>query len=112
MRLHKYVPIKLLGAATVLKNMMGAVSREEQAIIYYYAKYADPNLTRWSLDAIINWKQPERLPGLIHLHGSKDHMLPLRYTRPDYVIKDGGHLMVFTKAEEVNKILGEVLRVN
>jgi len=109
--LHKAVPIKLLKYGTIFKNMMGAASKEDKAIIINYAKFADPNLVRWSLHAIINWDQPERLPGIIHLHGSNDLMLPLRYTHPDYVIKNGGHLMVFNKAEEVNKILNDVLAV-
>ena len=107
--LHKAVPIKLLKYGTIFKNMMGAASKEDKAIIINYAKFADPNLVRWSLHAIVNWHQPERLPGIIHLHGSNDLMLPLRYTHPDYVIKNGGHLMVFNKAEEVNRILNEVL---
>ena len=107
--LHRYVPIKFLKAATVLKNMMGAASREDKAIIINYAKYADPDLVRWSLHAIVNWEQHERLHGIVHLHGSSDLMLPIRYTRPDYVIKNGGHLMVFNRAEEVNRILNEVL---
>ena len=107
--LHKAVPIKILTAGTMLKNIMGVGSKEDKAIIYHYAKFANPYLIRWSMNAIINWNQPERLPGIVHLHGSKDHMLPLKFTRPDYVIKNGGHLMVFNRAEEVNKILGEVL---
>lgn len=110
--LHKYVPIRLLKAGTILKNVMGFNSKEDKEIIINYAKYADPELVRWSLHAIVNWHQPERLPGIVHLHGSKDHMLPLKYTRPDYVIKNGGHLMIFNKADEVNKILNEVLLVN
>ena len=110
--LHKAVPIKLLKAGTIFKNLMGAASKADKAIIINYAKFADPVLVRWSLDAIVNWDQPERLPGIIHLHGSNDHMLPIKYTRPDFVIKNGGHLMVFNKAEEVNKILNEVLLVN
>jgi pimeloyl-ACP methyl ester carboxylesterase len=107
--LHKYVPVKLLGAATVLKNMFGTISKEDKALIYNYAKFADPNLIRWSLHAILSWDQHERLPGVVHVHGSKDFMLPIRYTRPDYIVKDGGHLIVFNKADEVNKILKEVL---
>jgi pimeloyl-ACP methyl ester carboxylesterase len=110
--LHKAVPIKLLKAGTILKNMMGAASREDKAIIINYAKFANPDLVRWSLHAIVSWNQPERLPGIVHLHGSNDLMLPLRYTRPDYIIKNGGHLMVFNKADEVNRILNEVLAVN
>jgi pimeloyl-ACP methyl ester carboxylesterase len=110
--LHKAVPIKFLTAGTMLKNVMGVGSKEDKAIIYNYAKFADPYLVRWSLNAIINWYQPERLPGIVHLHGSNDHMLPLRFTHPDYIIKNGGHLMVFNKAEEVNRILNEVLLGN
>lgn len=109
--LHKYVPIKLLGAATVLKNMMGTISKEDKALIYNYAKFADPILVRWSLHAVLSWEQHERLPGVVHVHGSNDFMLPIRYTHPDYIIKNGGHLMVFNKADEVNKILNEVLTI-
>ena len=110
--LHRAVPIKLLKAGTIIKNMIGAASKEDKAIIIDYARFADPALVRWSLHAIVNWDQYQRLPGIIHLHGSKDLMLPLRYTHPDYIIKDGGHLMVFNKADEVNSILNEVLLNN
>ena len=110
--LHKTLPVKLMKAGMILKNLMGVGSKEDKAIIYNYAKFADPNLVRWSLDAIVNWHQPDRLPGVVHLHGSSDRMLPVKYTHPDYIIKDGGHLMIFNKADEVNKILNEVLEVN
>lgn len=110
--LHKYVPVNLLGAATVLKNMFGTVSKEDKALIYNYAKFADRNLVRWSLHAILSWQQHERLPGVVHVHGSRDFMLPVRYTHPDYIVEDGGHLIVFNKAEEVNRILGEILATN
>ena len=96
----------------MLKNFMGVRSKEDKAIIYHYAKTADPDLVRWSLDAIVNWDQPDRLPGIVHLHGSSDRMLPLKYTHPDFVIKGGGHLMIFNKADEVNKILKDVLSMN
>jgi len=110
--LHKAVPIKFLKAASILKNFMGVRSKEDKAIIYNYAKSADPALVRWSIDAIVNWNYPDRLPGIVHLHGSDDRMLPLKYTHPDFVIKGGGHLMIFNKADEVNKILREVLSMN
>ena len=91
---------------------MGAASAEDKRVIINYAKFADPALVRWSLHAIVNWEQPERLPGIVHLHGANDLMLPVKYTRADYIIERGGHLMVFNKADEVNKILNEVLGVN
>src|SRR5258705_763721 len=102
--LHKTLPVRLMKAGTILKNLMGVGSKEDKAIIYNYAKFADPDLVRWSLHAIINWNQPDRLPGVVHLHGSNDHMLLLRYTHLDYIIKDAANLMIFNKANEVNKI--------
>ena len=110
--LHRAVPVKFLKAGAIVKNIMGAASKEDKAIVYHYAKFADPELVRWSLDAIVNWNQPDRLPGIIHLHGSNDRMLPIKYTHPDFVIKNGGHLMVFNKADEVNRILNDVLSGN
>ena len=110
--LHKAFPIKLLKAGTMVNNMMGARSKEDKAIVNNYVKYANPALVRWSINAIVTWDQVERLPGIVHVHGSKDHMLPLKYTQPDFVIQNGGHLMVLTQADEVNRVLNEVLSVN
>jgi hypothetical protein len=36
-------------------------------------------------------------------------MLPIRYTRPDYVIEGGTHLMVVNKADEISQLLQELL---
>jgi pimeloyl-ACP methyl ester carboxylesterase len=107
--LHKTLPVNFLKAATLLNRVMGAGTPQDKAIVYHFVKNAHPSFIRWSLNAIVNWNQQERLPGLIHLHGDKDHLLPVKFTHPDYTVKNGGHLMVLNKAEEVNKVLQQVL---
>ena len=110
--LHKALPVSLLKAATLLNRIMGAGTPEDKAIVYHYVKNAEPAFIRWSLHAIVNWKQQERLPGLIHLHGDQDHLLPVKFAHPDYLIKKGGHLMVLNKADEVNQVLHSILSQN
>ena len=110
--LHKALPVSLLKAATLLNRIMGAGTPEDKAIVYHYVKNAEPAFIRWSLHAIVNWKQQERLPGLIHLHGDQDHLLPVKFAHPDYLIKKGGHLMVLNKADEVNQVLHTILSQN
>jgi hypothetical protein len=105
------LPISLLKAATFLNRVVGAGTPEDKAVVYHYVKNADPAFIRWSLNAIISWKQHERVPDLVHLHGDKDHLLPVRFTHPGFVVKNGGHLMVLNKADEVNEILKEVLSI-
>lgn len=110
--LHKTIPINFFKAVTLLNRIVGAGTPQDKAIIYHYVKNADPDFVRWSMNAIVNWNRHERLPGIIHLHGDHDHLLPARFTHPDYLIKNGGHLMVFNRAKEVNEILRRVLSEN
>lgn len=110
--IQKIVPVNLLKAATFIHRVVGARSEEEKAIVYHYIKHADPEFIRWALNAILQWKRHNRVPGIIHLHGDEDHLLPLRFTHADYVIANGGHLMVLNKADEVNRILQKILLQN
>jgi pimeloyl-ACP methyl ester carboxylesterase len=110
--LQNALPISFFKAATFLNRVVGAGTPEDKAVVYHYVKNADPAFVRWSLNAIIKWKRSERVPGIIHLHGDKDHLLPSKFTNPDFLIKNGGHLMVLNMAKEVNEILNEILSIN
>ncbi|TMI92380.1 MAG: alpha/beta hydrolase [Bacteroidetes bacterium] len=107
--LQKILTPSIYKKATILNRIMGPGNKEMKQIVYDYVKRTDPNFIRWSLNEILRWNQPARLSGLIHVHGSNDHLLPCRYTNADYVIKKGGHLMVMNMAGEVNKILQNIL---
>ena len=108
--LHKILFPSIYKQATILNRFMGAGNKETKAIVYSYVNNIDPKFIKWSLHEIVNWERKERYPNLVHIHGSKDHLLPLRYVKADYIVEKGGHLMVMNRADEVNRILGEVLR--
>jgi len=108
--IHKIISPSLYKRATVMNRFMGAGNKEMKSIVYSYVNNIDPAFIRWSLNVIVHWAHTERLSDLVHIHGSNDHLLPYRYVKADYMIKNGGHLMVMNKADEVNSILQEVLR--
>jgi hypothetical protein len=68
-----------------------------------------PQFVRWALHAILTWRNTEIPKSLVHIHGTKDKILPIRFTKPTHIITGGGHLMVLNRANEINKILSEVL---
>ena len=107
--LHRIVSPSLYKQATMLNRFMGTGNKEMKSIVYSYVNNIDPAFIRWSLDVILHWSHTERLSDLIHIHGSNDHLLPYKYVKADYIIKNGGHLMVMNKADEVNTILEKVL---
>jgi pimeloyl-ACP methyl ester carboxylesterase len=107
--IHRIISPSLYKQATIMNRFMGTGNKEMKSIVYSYVNNIDPAFIRWSLDVIVHWSHTERLSDLIHIHGSNDHLLPYKYVKADYIIQNGGHLMVMNKAEEVNIILEKVL---
>ena len=107
--IHRIISPSLYKQATIMNRFMGTGNKEMKSIVYSYVNNIDPAFIRWSLNVIVHWSHTERLSDLIHIHGSNDHLLPYKYVKADYIIQNGGHLMVMNKAEEVNSILEKVL---
>ncbi|MGG5210255.1 alpha/beta hydrolase [Chryseobacterium sp. MIQD13] len=75
--------------------------------ILQYFKVRDPYYLKWSVEKVSEWKF-EETPDVIQILGDKDIVFPIKYSKPDYVIKGGTHLFPATKYKEVSKILKEV----
>ncbi len=109
LKLHRLVPISLLKSASMLKRLFTAETAEEKKYLRLAIRGTDARFIRWSLNAIINWKSEHSPENYIHIHGSRDALLPVKYTQPTDVIRGGGHLMVLPKAREINAILDKYL---
>ncbi len=109
LRLHKIISPAIYKQATLLNRFMGAGDKEMKAIVYSYVNNIDPSFIRWALNIVVNWSLTKRLPDLIHIHGSNDHLLPRRYVQANYVVEKGGHLMVMNRSGEINRILNQIL---
>lgn len=69
----------------------------------------DPLFLRNTIEMIINWERTETTHEIIHIHGDNDHTIPVRNVKYDYLIKDGSHMMVLTRAEEISKLINNIL---
>jgi pimeloyl-ACP methyl ester carboxylesterase len=109
LNLHKLVPVSLVKSAAIMKRLFTAETPEDKIILKQIIRESDPRFISWAMDAILKWKNIEPPASYIHIHGSKDEVLPIRYTRPTHAINRGGHLMVLNHSQEINNILREVL---
>ncbi|MDP9960882.1 alpha/beta hydrolase [Chryseobacterium lathyri] len=75
--------------------------------ILQYFRVRDPYYLKWSVEKVSEWKF-EETPEVIQILGDKDIVFPIKYSKPDYVIKGGTHLFPATKYKEVSQILKEV----
>lgn len=105
--LYKVVPISLLKKASILNRLFSTDNLEDRNLLKEVIRDSDPYFIKWALGAMLTWRN-ERLPkNCVHIHGSKDRILPIDNTRPTHIIKNGRHLMLMERAGELNAIIAE-----
>lgn len=110
LHLHKLVPVKLVKKAAKFKRVFTTETAEDKEILHNIINESDDKFISWAMGAILNWKG-ESLPApYIHIHGTHDEVLPMRFTTPTHVISKGGHLMVMNRAKDINNILQQALK--
>lgn len=71
---------------------------------------ANTSFVKWTFDAMASWKDAEAAVDIVHLHGTRDVVLPIRYVTPDIVIEGGTHFMVAQRSQELSQHINEVVR--
>lgn len=69
----------------------------------------DPVFLKRTIGMIITWERDTNTQPIVHIHGDKDHTLPIKHVQYDYLIPDGSHMMTLTRAEELSLLLGGIL---
>lgn len=89
--------------------LLGAKSAEDKALLKATMRNASPKFVRWAVPRIICWKNTFIPSKIIHLHGTKDVILPYKKGKNIIPIEGGTHFMVFNRALEINQILDRTL---
>ncbi|MEC5395609.1 alpha/beta hydrolase [Bergeyella sp. RCAD1439] len=81
----------------------------ENPKIFEYFRVRDPYYLKWSVEKISEWKASASSAEVIQILGDRDIVFPVKYSRPDYVIRGGTHLFPATKSKEVSALLAQIL---
>jgi pimeloyl-ACP methyl ester carboxylesterase len=109
-QIHRLIPAFLFQKPNAIAYFLfGAKSKNEKRIMDHIITTSDAAFVKWSIGAILSWKNKVRPKNLYHIHGDNDKILPIQYTKPDAVVKGGSHFMVWTKGAEVSRLLIKAL---
>ncbi len=110
-RLNKVFPLRSFRLFEPVQNYnLGITNKTELALVREYRKSINLAYTNWAVNQIVNWENDWQPANLFRIHGTKDHMFPIKKIRADYVIQNGGHFMIMNKAAEINKVLKAILQ--
>lgn len=110
LRLNHLVPLRPYSFLEPWENFtLGAQTPEEKKLVREYRQNLNLQYSDWAIEQVLNWKNKWFPENVIHIHGTKDHIFPIKNIKADFVIQGGGHLMLMNKAEEINEILKKIL---
>lgn len=108
--LNKIIPDFFLRHTNALVyHLFGTKTKEQKLLLKIIMQETDEKFLRWAIGKVLNWKNTFIPEGLIHIHGDKDKLFPINYIKEKTIIKGGGHLMVYTKANEISALLNKHL---
>jgi pimeloyl-ACP methyl ester carboxylesterase len=70
----------------------------------------DPEFLTWAIGAILEWKCTQFEPKIIHIHGDRDRIFPIKnIDTPVHVINKGGHWMIVERGKEISELLLKII---
>ncbi len=110
LRLNKLVPASLFKMSSPITNFAFSVaSKEEKRILKNILHQTDENFLKWAMGRIVVWKNEQIPDNLVHIHGTKDNIMPIRYIKNCIRVKGGGHLMIYQKAAQISQLINTII---
>ncbi|MBI3232868.1 MAG: alpha/beta hydrolase [Bacteroidetes bacterium] len=110
LRLHKLIPTNVLKQSNPITQwFFGTQTKEEHLLLKNILADTDNTFLTWAIDKIVNWSNIYIPTNLLHIHGTKDKILPINFIKNHIKIEEGGHFMVLNKAKEINRLIDPIL---
>jgi len=110
-KIHKILPFKWINNIDKLALFAFGDGIKKKVKLYQkYLSYKDPNYLKWAMDCIVNWDQKEIIKEIIHIHGKKDDVFPVKNLSGRVYLIEGNHAIIITRANQINKLLIELLK--
>ena len=85
----------------------GYAEEEEQELFKAMVAEQDNRYLQWALYQLSKWKGVQNLKTRItQIHGDQDHTFPIsKIQSPDHIVSGGSHMMVYSQANEIEKLI-------
>ncbi|WP_027138741.1 alpha/beta hydrolase family protein [Gaetbulibacter saemankumensis] len=109
-RAYKLVPTQLVSKLDVIADYaFGANVRKRLELYKMYLSVNDSRYLSWAIEQMVCWNQDVPDSGLIHIHGDKDEVFPIKHIKDCMVLKGGTHIMIINKYKWFNENLPRII---
>ena len=98
-KVYKFFPVQWIKNVESLASFSFGKNINKRLDLYKkYLSVRNPVYLNWAINELINWDQDSYLSNIIHIHGEKDNVFPIKYLKNIEIIKDANHAMILTKS--------------
>ena len=95
-----------------LKLVFGKKATERIGLYNLYLSKRDYNYLQWSLSNVLNWKRENADLEIVHIHGNKDEIFPIKYIKNCIIVDQGTHVMILNKAKTISQLIQQNIENN
>lgn len=107
---YKLVPTRLMSNVNLLaKFAFGKTVTKRIELYKKYLSVSDKRYLDWAIEQVVLWKQKLPLDGIIHIHGDKDAIFPVRHIKNYISVKSGTHIMIINRPYWFNEHLPGII---
>ena len=115
-RFQKVIPINkilpkgiLKMGAQILQPIVEPDRKQNKDVFKSMLKSKSSTYYKRTIDMIVNWNRETINNKTLHIHGTRDHTIPIRNVKVNLTIAKGSHTMTLTRGEEMNILLQYII---
>lgn len=110
LRLYRLLPTRKLSNIDDFTRFSFHQTVKKKAELYNrYMSVRNEKYLNWAIKTILHWKEREVADDIVHIHGTRDEIFPIRYVRDCIPIEGGTHAMIITKAKKISTLIMKTL---
>ncbi|MBQ22453.1 MAG: alpha/beta hydrolase [Flavobacteriales bacterium] len=109
-KVHNLLPLEWIkNIENLVLFVFGDLIKTKINLYEKYLSERDPEYLKWAINAIVSWDQDYIIDSIIHIHGIRDNIFPIRFIKEPILKIKGSHAIILTQANWFNKNLFELI---
>ncbi len=104
--LYKLLPTKRISKIDDFSRFNFHQTVKRKAELYNrYMRVRNEKYLNWAIETVLHWKGDGNIQDLVHIHGTRDEIFPIKYIENCIPVENGTHAMIITKAKKISEII-------
>jgi pimeloyl-ACP methyl ester carboxylesterase len=107
---YKLIPMRLiLSFGKLAQFVFGEKFTHRMQLYEKFLSVRDIHYLNWAVEKVVLWNRSVVDERVIHIHGDKDRMFPVKHIKKCIVVPEGTHVMIYTQYRWFNIHLPDII---